>query len=166
MTLSVVAALLQSALLLLSAAQSTPNLPQSFRDNASVVAQEAISAATAALASNTSNTISSIAPQTYTTPIGAVIGQDGSVLSTPYVPPTTQAATQQYQPLFITLQQEWKQTEAKLETCYAGATGSLTTGTTIVAQGNYQSDIQKCSLYQEQLNTINNEINSLEAPTY
>ncbi len=52
MSLTAIVALLQSALMLLTLAQSAPNLPQSFRDHASAVANQAISQATAALASN------------------------------------------------------------------------------------------------------------------
>ncbi len=51
MSLTAIIALLQSALLLIAMAQSTPNLPQSFRDNAIAVAQQAISQANLSLAS-------------------------------------------------------------------------------------------------------------------
>ena len=62
MSLTAIVALLQSALMLLTLAQSAPNLPQSFRDHATTVANQAISQATAALASNT-------VPQTNITPL-------------------------------------------------------------------------------------------------
>src|SRR5262245_14302296 len=50
MTLSAVVALLQAALLLITAVQSTPAIPPALRDQALQVAQHAISAATSALA--------------------------------------------------------------------------------------------------------------------
>ena len=90
MSISAITALLQSALLLLTMAQSTPSLSQSFRDNAVSVAQEAITEATAALAASSTSSVTSTAlttNQTFTTPSGAVIGADGTVVSTPT--PTT-----------------------------------------------------------------------------
>jgi hypothetical protein len=51
MLLSSIVTLLQSALLLLTLAQNTPTLPQSFRDNATIIAQQAINEATVALSS-------------------------------------------------------------------------------------------------------------------
>lgn len=67
MTLSAIVALLQSAILLLSATQTTPNLPTSFRSNAIVVAQQAISEATFMLMSS-STPASSIEASSSTQP--------------------------------------------------------------------------------------------------
>ena len=86
MSVSAIAALLQSALLLLAMAQSAPSLPQSFRDNAVSVAHQAISEATAALAASSTSPTASIVSttnQTFTTPSGAVIGAGGNVVSVP-----------------------------------------------------------------------------------
>ena len=73
MSLTAIVALLQSALMLLTLAQSAPNLPQSFRDNATAVAHQAISQATLALASNvqTSGTpaVPTPAPVQYQPPV-------------------------------------------------------------------------------------------------
>jgi hypothetical protein len=85
--------LLQSALLLLTMAQSTPNLSQSFQANAVSVAHQAIAEATAALTASSTSSVASTAAttnQTFTTPSGAVIGADGTVLNalTP-APPAT-----------------------------------------------------------------------------
>lgn len=66
MTLTAIVALLQSAVLLLTLAQTAPNLPQSFRDNAMAVAQNAITQATTALASGA--TPSSSVPSAPATP--------------------------------------------------------------------------------------------------
>ena len=63
MSLTTIVALLQSALLLLTLAQSGTNLPQSFRDNATSVAQQAISEATLALSSPSSQSPQDTAPQ-------------------------------------------------------------------------------------------------------
>src|SRR3989344_2145168 len=67
MSLTAIVALLQSALMLLTLAQSAPNLPQSFRDNATAVAHQAISQATSALASNaaTSATQTNLPPSVH-----------------------------------------------------------------------------------------------------
>jgi PKD repeat protein len=52
MSLAAIVALLQAALMLLTIVSSHPELPQSVRENASMVAQQAITQATAALAAN------------------------------------------------------------------------------------------------------------------
>jgi len=83
MSVSAIVALLQSALLLLATAQSTPNLPPSFQANAVAVAQSAISQATAALSSGSTRAATSASNQTFTTPSGAIINAQGTVLSAP-----------------------------------------------------------------------------------
>lgn len=82
MPVASIVALLQSALLLLTMAQSTPSLSQSFQANAVNVAQQAIAEATAALAATTTPGVQS-SNQTFTTPSGAVINSQGNVISTP-----------------------------------------------------------------------------------
>ena len=99
--MSTIVALLQSALLLLTMAQSTPGLPQSFRDHARSIAQEAITQATSALALGTSNATASTTTvqtfnDTFITPSGAMIDGHGQVTSpapaTYNIPPVASAA--------------------------------------------------------------------------
>lgn len=97
-------------------------------------------------------------PVTFTTPSGALIGQNGTVLSTPYIAPTVQPAEDT---ALTTLQQEWQQTKTDTDTCYAGLKGDITTGTSIVSQGNEQRDIQRCEQYATQLISIKNQISAL-----
>lgn len=86
MSTTAIGALLQSALLLLTMAQSTPDLPQGFQTNAVSVAEQAIAEATAALSASSTNSVvptPSTTNQTFTTPSGAVIAPGGNVLSVP-----------------------------------------------------------------------------------
>ena len=83
MSLTTIVALLQSALLLLTAVQSGTNLPQSFRDNATEVAHQAISEATLALTSS-QTTISSTpntTNETFTLPNGSVVDSLGNIIT-------------------------------------------------------------------------------------
>ena len=88
MSTTAIVALLQSALLLLTMAHSTPSLPPSFQANAVSVAEQAIAEATAAPSASSTNTVASTPSttnQTFTTPSGAVIGigADGNVFGIP-----------------------------------------------------------------------------------
>ena len=99
MSLASIVLMLQTALSLLVLVNSNPSLPQSMRDNAQQVAQQAITQATAAIAANnapqtnqTSNVTSTVTNQTFTTPSGAVISADGTVLNAP-IPSTVSMST-------------------------------------------------------------------------
>jgi hypothetical protein len=92
MSFTTIVALLQSALLLLTAAQSATNLPQSFRNEAITVAQEAISQATLALSSpqSATSTAATSTQQDFTLPNGAVVDSNGNVVT----PPTLTSSSQ------------------------------------------------------------------------
>ena len=99
MSLASIVLMLQTALSLLVLVNSNPSLPQSMRDNAQQVAQQAIAQATAAIAANnapqtnqTSNATSTVTNQTFTTPSGAVVSADGTVLNAP-IPSTVSMPT-------------------------------------------------------------------------
>ncbi len=93
MSLTAIVALLQSALLLLTAAQSATNLPQSFRDNAIAVAQQAISQATLSLSSQaTTSLVTATATginKYFTLPNGTVVDSLGDIISAAPSPNTT-----------------------------------------------------------------------------
>jgi len=120
MALTSIVALLQSALLLLSVAQTSPNLTQNFRDNAAAVAQKAISEATAALSASQTAAVSTSVPpssQHFTTPSGSVVDGSGNVVSGPTEdpgPPVDPSQLIQYQQ-FAARQAIWKQCQTELK---------------------------------------------------
>ena len=128
MAVTAVVSLLQGALLLLSLAQSAPNLPQSFRDNATAVAQQAISQATLALSSSqgSATTPTKTQSQQVTLPNGSIVEMDatGNIIRTIVAAPTQAQATGGVQissvnvtPTITTARIEWqtdKPTKSKL----------------------------------------------------
>ncbi len=87
--------MLQSALLLLSLAQSSHGLSPTLQSSAISVANQAIMEATAALSGNsTASTSVQTSNQSFTTPSGAVVSAGGTVLNTPTVQPSDSVSVQ------------------------------------------------------------------------